>query len=271
MSVSPWRSALHEARLVGVALQFLTRVPVPLHGFDPQWLQASVRHFPLVGALVGACGGAVLWAAAMLWPALVAVLLSMAATAWITGAFHEDGLADTCDGLGGTAARERALAIMKDSRLGSYGALGLGLTLALKAAALASLMAASPIMAAAASVLGHGVSRACAVAVLAALPYAGDVAHAKARPLARPAGARAAAIAGAWALGLTALLGTASPGAPAPLRWWLASAGALAVAGACARWFRRRLGGCTGDTLGAVQQWSELAVYLALAAAALDG
>src|SRR5262249_46954693 len=117
MTPSLLQLAAHELRLVGVAMQFLTRIPVPLRHFDPDWLHASARHFPLVGAMVGICAGAVLWGAAALWPASMAALLSMAATAWLTSAFHEDGLADTCDGLGGATTRERALAIMKDSRL----------------------------------------------------------------------------------------------------------------------------------------------------------
>jgi adenosylcobinamide-GDP ribazoletransferase len=263
------RSAVNELRLVGVALQFLTRVPVPLTAFDPRWLHASARHFPLVGALVGAVAALVLWGAAAFWPPGVAVLLSMAASAWLTGAFHEDGLADTCDGLGGAATRERALAIMKDSRLGSYGALGLGLTLALKATALTALVDLSLSAALAASVLAHGVSRACAVAVLGLLPYAGDVAHAKAKPLARPAGTAAPLMAAAWTLGLGAALTIAAP--LTPLRCALAIACALGVAAVCARWFVRRLGGYTGDTLGGIQQWSELAVYLVLALRGLDG
>ena len=254
---------VHELRLVGVALQFLTRVPVRLRTFDPAWLNPSSRHFPLVGALVGGVGATVLALAAPMWPGPVAVLLSMAATVVLTGGFHEDGLADTCDGLGGSAARERALAIMKDSRLGSYAVLGLAFTLALKAAVLGMLLQHSPALAAAALVWAHAVSRAAAVALLAALPYAGDAEHAKAKPMAQRARAADAAV----ALGWVALLGTGlglGPAAPGSLL--LSALCAAGVAGWCARWFLRRLGGYTGDTLGATQQWAELAVYLALAA-----
>jgi adenosylcobinamide-GDP ribazoletransferase len=262
-------ATLHELRLVAVALQFLTRVPVRLRRFDEAWLNASTRHFPLVGAAVGGAGAAVLWAAGLLWPAPVAVLLSMAATAWLTGGLHEDGLADTCDGLGGAVARERALAIMKDSRLGSYGALGLLLTLALKAAALWALLQASPALAAAGLVLAHAGSRACAVALLAALPYAGDAEHAKAKPMARQARPGDLAVAWGWVLALGGALGAwgLAGGPVPPERLLLALAAAAAVAAGCGRWFRRRLGGYTGDTLGATQQWTEIAVYLALAAA----
>ena len=290
---------LHEARLVAVALQFLTRVPVRLARFDPQWLHDSARHFPLIGALVGASGAVVLLATAQVWPPLLAVLLSMAATVWLTGGFHEDGLADTCDGLGGSVNRERALLIMKDSRLGSYGALGLGLTLALKAAALAHLaglgmglglgqgQGQSQLMelgqglglAAAALVLAHGLSRGAAVVLLATMPYGGDADHAKAKPMAQQISGGGLAVALGWCalllVGMAwagwAWAGAAGLAGPAgvrltPLRLLLALGAVALVVVVCGRWLHQRLGGYTGDGLGATQQWSELAVYLVLAA-----
>lgn len=270
----PGFSALrHEARLVAVALQFLTRVPVRLTTFDPRWLHDSARHFPLVGAIVGAFGAAVLLAAAQVWSPVLAVLLAMAATVWLTGGFHEDGLADTCDGLGGAVSRERALAIMKDSRLGSYGALGLVLTLALKAAALTLLASQAPLLAAAALVLAHGLSRGAAVALLALLPYGGDIEHAKAKPMAqqisRSGLALALAVCGLL-LGAAAWAGLAwsSLAVLTPLRLACAVLSVVGVVAVCGRWLRQRLGGYTGDGLGATQQWSELAVYLVLAARA---
>lgn len=256
----------HEIRLFGVALQFLTRVPVRLGDFDPRWLNDSARHFPLVGALVGLFGAGVLWGASAVWPVPIAVLLSMVATVWLTGGFHEDGLADTCDGLGGSVSRERALEIMKDSRLGSYGALGLVLTLALKAAALSSVAGASIGLAAASLVLAHAVSRACAVVLMSVLPYAGEAAHAKARPMAQPTGAVAMVTAVAWAVLLAAALWALVPAQFDVVRLALTLAGVAVIALLCAAWLRRRLGGYTGDTLGAAQQWTELAVYLASAA-----
>ena len=261
----------HEARLVAVALQFLTRVPVRLAAFDPQWLHDSARHFPLVGALVGAFGAAVLLAAAQVWPPVLAVLLAMAATVWLTGGFHEDGLADTCDGLGGAVSRERALLIMKDSRLGSYGALGLVLTLALKAAALTLLASRAPLLAAAALVLAHGLSRGAAVALLALLPYGGDPDHARAKPLAQQIGRGGLVVALAVCgllLGAAAWAGlsVASLAMMTPWRLVCAVLAAVGVVAVCGRWLQLRLGGYTGDGLGATQQWTELAVYLVLAA-----
>jgi len=259
---TPLRALAREARLFVVALQFFTRIPVSLRTFDPQWLNDCARYFPWVGAVVGIVGAATLLLAAQAWPPAVAVLMSMAATTWLTGGFHEDGLADTCDGLGGAVSRERALEIMKDSRVGSYGVLGLVLTLAGKAAATVALCRAGLPGAAAGVVLAHAASRAMPVVLLRALPYAGDAAHAKAKPLARQVSTACLAAALAMAAVVAALAACALP----PGRIVAAILVSLLVAAACGRWFKRRIGGFTGDTLGATQQWCELAVLLALGA-----
>lgn len=276
---------IHELRLFFIALQFFTRVPVPAWvGFDPAWLQACVRHFPLVGACVGVAGALALAAASLCWPPLVAVLLSMAFTVWMTGGFHEDGWADTCDGLGGAVSRERALAIMKDSRLGSYGVLGLALMLGLKAAVLSSLLA--PVLGelneaqsshvhqvllgwtVMALVWSHASSRLAPVLLIRALPYAGDAEHAKAKPLAM--GVSRGGLLGAvlaWATVSLALVAWVDHvGWPVPTLWHAMGWATLAVLVGTwwvGRWLRRRLGGYTGDTLGAVQQTTELLSLLA--------
>jgi len=227
-------------------------------GYQAAWLQQCARWFPAVGTLVGLVSALVLWAALKLWPPAVAVGLSMAASIWLTGGFHEDGWADTCDGLGGAVSREKALAIMKDSRIGSYGALGLLLMLGLKAATLTALTANG--LALAGLVFAHTASRAAPVVLMRLLPYAGDIEHAKAKPLATQAGADTLALALGWTLvtGLALLpllqLGAALLALAAIVLWMR-------------RWLKRRLGGYTGDNLGACQQLSELAVLLVLAAA----
>ncbi len=260
----------HELRLYLIALQFFTRVPVPAWvGYTPEWMHASARHYPGVGLLVGLWGAAVLAAGSLLWPAPVAVALSMAATVWLTGGFHEDGLADTCDGLGGAVTRERALTIMKDSRLGSYGALGLVLVLGLKAAALHGLIGLDPAsdltQALLAGIWAHAASRAVPVLLLAWLPYAGDAEHAKAKPMAQQVTRGGLWAALAWVGGVTVLVGLLGVDAPALVA---ALAALLLAAAVCRRWYRQRLGGYTGDTLGAAQQFSELAALLGWLAAA---
>ncbi|MDL2338939.1 MAG: adenosylcobinamide-GDP ribazoletransferase [Pseudomonadota bacterium] len=254
---------MHELRLFFVAMQFFTRVPVPRWvGFEPDWLNQSARHFPAIGLFVGAVGALVLWAASQVLPLPVAVLLSMAATMLLTGGFHEDGWADTCDGLGGVVSRKRALDIMKDSRIGAYGAMGLLTMLALKAAILTSL----PVdWGCAALLIGHTASRAASTALIRFLPYAGDIAHAKAKPLAQRISGAGFAVAVGWALVVALALALRQP------LWTVPVIGGVVFAalGAlwCARWFRRRLGGVTGDTLGAAQQLTELLVLLSWAAA----
>ncbi|MFP4906508.1 adenosylcobinamide-GDP ribazoletransferase, partial [Paraburkholderia sp. BR14261] len=110
---------LAELRYFFTALGYFTRVPVPRWvGFEPAWLNAAARYFPFVGALIGALGALVYLAALRVFPANVAVLLSMAVTLLATGAFHEDGLADSLDAFGGAYAREDVLRIMHDSRIG---------------------------------------------------------------------------------------------------------------------------------------------------------
>lgn len=247
----------HELRLFFVALQFLTRVPVPAWvGFEPAWLQACLRHFPLVGALVGAWGAAVLWAAAAWWPPAVAAVLSVIATLWLTGAFHEDGLADTCDGLGGGGTdRTKVLAIMQDSRVGTFGVVGLVAALGLKFQLLQAVPAGLFL---AVSVGAHVSSRCSALWVMARLPYVRDDGPSKSRGLTEGQSALA------WMAGLVWLV--------IPL-CWLGQHGAAAVlasaivAQAAVWWLRRRLGGYVGDTLGATQQCTELAFLLACLAA----
>lgn len=240
-----------EAATLAVAVQFLTRLPVRADVWTAERERAAVRWYPLVGALVGALSAAVLLAAGAVWTPTTAALLAVAAGLLATGAFHEDGLADTFDGMGG-ATRERALAIMRDSRLGTYGLLALAVALALKVAALSDLR---PAAAAAALVAGHALSRASAVLVIATAAYA------------RADGVGKFTAAGVSGPGLLVALATGA--ATLPLLgggWWAALLG-LAAGHALARLaFERRLGGYTGDCLGATQQLSELGQYLAIAA-----
>lgn len=276
---------VHEARLLLTALQFLTRVPVPAWvGYQPQWLQDCLRYFPVVGAFVGLIGALVLATAAVWWPPSVAVVLSMACTVWLTGGFHEDGLADTCDALGGTVTKERALEIMKDSRIGSYGTLALALTLGLKAATLIAL--ATPLFNELNSaetshvrqvligwtMMGliwcHAASRLVPVWLIRCLPYGGDMAHAKAKPLAMIVSTKTAIMATLTTVAMGAALWSWLFLQGWPTGTLIDAMGHAVIAmfiGAvvCTQWFMRRLGGFTGDTLGASQQITEVMGLLA--------
>lgn len=261
---------LHELRLFFIALQFFTRVPVPRWvGFEPAWLQQCTRHFPLVGAVIGAVGAGALALGAMLWPPAVAVGVAMAVGVVLTGGFHEDGLADTFDALGGWVSRERALTIMKDSRIGSYGALALLLALGLRAATLTALASINLRAALVAWVWVQCASRLAPVWLTQRLPYAGDADHAKAKPLALQVSGPGLGVASAWVLLALAAAWALLPGAQAQQAQpqWVGLLASLPAAAMCTlwmqTWLRQRLGGFTGDTLGASQQLSELAMLLA--------
>lgn len=251
---------MQQLRLFFIAVQFFTRLPIPRWvGFEQEWLHHASRYFPLVGLVVGAIGAGVYAAAALLVPAPVAAVLSTAATIYATGAFHEDGFADTCDGMGGGMTPERVLEIMKDSRVGAYGAIGIVCMLGVKCTSLAMLPPASAI---GALLLAHPLSRLAATSLIWRLEYAR--AEGKAKPLAERMTTREFGIACACvalaagillafgALDLPALL--AALAASSAAAWWLA------------RKFVRRIGGYTGDCLGAVQQLAEVVIYLAVLA-----
>lgn len=250
-----------------IALQFFTRVPVTGRlaawvGYSPRMLRASAAHFPGIGWLVGGVAAGVYLLAAWGLPPLAAAVLSTATTVWLTGAFHEDGLADVVDGLGGSAQRERALAIMKDSRIGAFGAVALVLALGLKVALLAAIARQGGAGVAAALLAAHVLSRLAPLCLIRALPYVGDAgAASKAKPLADAIEGRALLVGILWSI--LAL-------APVLLEQGAIKTGVMVVAGALAtlwvgRWLRRRLQGFTGDGLGAAQQVCELAIYLVLA------
>jgi adenosylcobinamide-GDP ribazoletransferase len=252
----------HEVELFWTAVQFLTRVPVPRRvGFSPDWLTTCVRHFPLVGAGIGIFGAVVLWLGMLFWPAWVAALLAVGATAWLTCAFHEDGLADSCDALMGAVSRDRALAIMKDSRIGTYGTVGLLVVVGLRVALAAGVAAQSAALAGAVMVASHALARTAAVALMVLLPYGGDADHAKAKPLALDVPAALAWHAMGWSCLLLFVPGLAVE------RLGLA----VVALGVWVLWMRRmlmrRLGGFTGDTLGATEQVGEVIVWLCFLAA----
>ncbi len=238
-----------------VAVQVLTRLPVPrMQGFAERWMERGVKYFPLTGAIVGAVCALILFGASHLWHGVLPAIITVAAGILITGGLHEDGFADFFDSMGG-ATREARLAIMKDSRIGTYGALALGAGVAIKIFALAGL----PLWTAAAGlVAAHAGGRLAAVAVISLLPYAGGISAAKIKPLGRGVTRADLAIAGVFGL-LPLLLLPAAFAFPA----LAAGAGAALIAALGAR---RLLGGYTGDVLGAVEQIYEIAFLLGLAA-----
>ena len=238
------------------ALGYFTRIPIPAWvGYSEGDLGRAAGVFPLVGVLVGTIAAAVFWLSHQLWPLHVALVLSMAATVYLTGAFHEDGLADSVDGLGGGFERERVLEIMHDSRIGTFGAVALLLALLLKFETLAVL---PPARIAAVLIAAHAGSRLVAISLLRTLDYV------------RPAGKAKPVAERLSGMGLLlALLSGLLPLALLPWQWAVSCVLVwLILRVAMVRYLQRRLGGYTGDTLGMTQQLAELATYLAVAACA---
>lgn len=238
---------LAELRL---AFVFLTRLPVPLDEARPSTLAQAGWAFPICGAVVGL----VAWlgyaaGAALALPALLCALLAVAAGVLVTGALHEDGLADFADGIGGGRDRARKLEIMRDSATGSYGVLALILVVAIKTVAIAEI--AGTALLATLVALGSA-SRFAMLATLAIMPTA------RADGLGKDAGAPSVwrvAVGGALTLLATAPLGLAGVGAVI---------GTLAAAAIPAAIAWRQIGGQTGDVLGAVQQIGEIGGWIAL-------
>ena len=234
------------------AVQFLTRLPLPWT-LNPRGAKASWA-WPLAGAVVGALAavGASLALGAGL-PPNVAAALALSVQAGATGGLHEDGLSDSADGLWGGHTPERRLEIMKDSRIGSYGALALVLGVLIRWSALSALFAAGSVWG---PLLALGaLSRWPLLAMLWALPPARE--GGLSRLIGRP-GTATLALGGAMAL-LLGLLAAGAQAVPA----------ALAVLAVTVLWsllVRGRLGGQTGDTCGAAQQLAEIAALLTLAA-----
>ena len=266
-----------------LAVQFFTRIPITGRladwvGYSPEMLRASAAHFPGIGVVVGAVAAAVFALLQILLPdtpytPLVAAAFSTIATVLLTGGFHEDGLADVADGLGGSYDRERALEIMKDSRVGAFGAMALVLALLCKVALLALLGSVELVTAAeepslfsgwyvcAALWSGHIVSRGLPLLVIRLLPHVGDTATSKSKPLADQISSSGLLIAFAWCFGALALASLALDAMNLIVSCSFSAVALLAML----RLFKRRLQGFTGDCLGTTQQVCEIAFYLGLA------
>jgi adenosylcobinamide-GDP ribazoletransferase len=230
------------------AVTFLTAVPIGRRtDVDGRDLRGGLVLFPAVGALVGALMAAVGWVAALVLPPFPAATLSVTAGVFVTAAMHLDGLADTADGLGAALRGGDPSMAMHDPRLGVFGGAALALDLLLKVSVLSALVAGPrfPIEAIAAGALG----RAAAIALMTALPYAG--------PGSGTGGWTRAVARGPCLIGVVSaiVLGVLTVGAP----FGTMAAASVVVAVLVGRWSRHRLGGATGDTLGAVVELTETA------------
>lgn len=261
-----WRAELRTAagrewRAFLAALQFLTRIPIPNGSTGETWredLARAPRAFPLAGGLVGLATGLVYALGLFLWPPPLAAAIALVFEGLLTGAFHEDGLADYCDAMGGGRDRDETLLILKDSRLGTYGALGLLLGVLCRWSALSAIPA---WLAVAATAWAGALGRFAIVAATARLEPVR-----RRESLTKDIGARASKS------DLAVAAGYAAPFAIAAAALFLPAltasiAAAFLVVFALTKQMRNRLGGVTGDGLGAiafVTQAITLTIILAL-------
>jgi len=243
-----------EIRIFFTALMFFTRIPCPKWvDHSEEYLNKSSRYFPVVGILVGSISALFFYGFQFILPKEIALLLSMVASVLTTGAFHEDGFADVCDGFGGGWTKEKILLIMKDSRLGTYGVIGIGLMLLLKWTSLNYLPTELAVIA---LISGHAISRLNAVSLIFTDEYAREDDTSKTKPLATKMGMGGLIF--ALITGLAPLLLFAN------IYVWITLLPLLFVRWYFSRYFKKWIGGYTGDCLGAVQQVSEVVFYLSL-------
>ncbi|ETN95946.1 adenosylcobinamide-GDP ribazoletransferase [Zhouia amylolytica] len=243
-----------ELHIFLTAIMFFTRIPCPNWvDHNPDYLSKSSKYFSLVGIIVGSFGALAFYGSLYLLPLEIAILLSMAATIYTTGAFHEDGFADVCDGLGGGWTKEKILSIMKDSRLGTYGAVGLILILTIKFFALkSSPTSLIPIL----LISGHSLSRFMATTLIYTHPYVRDDINSKAKPAAKSINMKMIVISGLF--GIAPLFLFFSP-------WVFISIIPVYLAKMyLGKKFMKWLGGHTGDCAGAIQQLCEVVFYLSI-------
>ena len=244
-----------EVRIFFTALMFYTRIPCPSWvDHQEDYLEKSTRYFPLIGWIVGITAAAVIYLCHFIFPMPVCVILSLATSVLVTGAFHEDGFADVCDGFGGGWTKEKILDIMKDSRVGAYGAVGIVILLLLKIATTVELLNINIWFALKAIVLAHVLSRFSAVAIIFTQEYARADETSKVKPVAKKISNTNFLISAIWVIPCFFLFNT----------WWvfLAIVPVYLMKMYLAYYFTKWIGGYTGDCLGATQQINELLTLL---------
>jgi adenosylcobinamide-GDP ribazoletransferase len=241
-----------EIRIFFTALMFYTRIPCPKWvDHSEEYLNKSSRYFPLIGILVGSISALVFWMAHLLLSPAVSVILAILSGVLVTGAFHEDGLADVCDGFGGGWTKEKILLIMKDSRIGAYGAIGLILLFSLKFSLLVTVPAYQvPFL----LISAHSISRFTAISFIFTHAYAREDETSKTKPVAKRPPLYNFVIAAFF--GLAPLLLFCTP-------WVFLLLIPLVLLKIYLGWyFKKWIGGYTGDCLGATQQIAEVLFYL---------
>ncbi|KLN65776.1 MULTISPECIES: adenosylcobinamide-GDP ribazoletransferase [Vibrio] len=247
----------YQYQLFILALGFFSRIPMPKNTpYSEQRMNQAGRYFALVGLLLGSLCALVLWASQLIFPASVSIFTMMMFSLLLTGAFHEDGLTDMADGIGGGMTVERRLTIMKDSRIGTYGASALVMVLLGKFVLLSELIQFEQILLF--ILVAYTLSRAVAASLIYDMPYVSDNDTSKSKPLAQRQSSTELVVLIVSGLIPCLLLGLTTTA--------LLVVVMLIFRGVFKRWLTARIGGFTGDCLGAGQQIAELLIYLTLIA-----
>ncbi len=246
----------NQLNLFFTALGFFTRIPIPFKiAFSQENLNKCNRYLPIVGLLVGGISALCYYLASFALPHSIAVILSMICSVLLTGAFHEDGLADVCDAFGGGWTKEKILTIMKDSRIGAYGAIGMILILLLKFSALNSFSSALIIKV---IVAGHVISRSMAVWTMHSLSYVREDESSKSKPITKTLKLKDLLI--ALLFGFSTLLLFSD------FRIFILIVPVFIAKVWLESYFERWIGGYAGDCLGTIQQVTEVVFYISLLA-----
>ena len=246
-----------ELHIFFTALMFYTRIPCPKNiDHNPDYLNKASRYFPLIGWIVGTISFIVYDVSVGVFTPEIAIVLSMIAGILTTGAFHEDGFADVCDGFGGGWTKEKILVIMKDSAIGAYGAIGLVLLFLLKFQAVSGVLTTSSLQNLLLFVAAHSVSRLAAISIVFTHQYSREDASSKSKPIAQSYSWRE--VIGAFFFGLLPLIVLSF------FHWQmlLVLVPVFITRFFLARYFQKWLDGYTGDCLGATQQVCEIIFYL---------
>jgi adenosylcobinamide-GDP ribazoletransferase len=246
-----------ELNIFFTALMFYTRIPCPKNiDHNPDYLNKASRYFPLIGWIVGVISFLVYYLSAGVFTPEIAIVLSMIAGILTTGAFHEDGFADVCDGFGGGWTKEKILVIMKDSAIGAYGAVGLVLLFLLKFQAISEVLGSSSVKNLLLFVAAHSVSRLAAISIVFTHQYSREDASSKSKPIAQSYSWRE--VIGAFFFGLLPLVVLSF------FQWqtMLVLVPVFITRYFLARYFQKWIDGYTGDCLGATQQVCEIIIYL---------
>lgn len=250
------KAVKNELIYFATALMFFTRIPVPFKiPYSGEIMNRSQKYFAWVGLLVGLINAAVLYLSYHIFNLDIAIVLMMISSVLLTGAFHEDGFTDVCDSFGGGYGKEKILTIMKDSRVGAYGAVGIILLFALKFFSVKALGNMDLVPAFSIIVLAHTVSRFISGTMIYTHHYVTDIDVSKSKPLAnKPLDGKSLLVSFMSVVVAFALI----PDPRLIIAFVLAYVGKI-----CMGWyFKKHIGGYTGDCLGAVQQVSEVLFYL---------